>query len=308
MNPLLERPSALLAKIETTKGTPETLTTAEGAFNVFDVDFKETTGYTKREKQGGAGNLPGRPTAYIGTCTFRVHVENSGTSTAPAWVSTFLPACGMPGSSGVYTRTLDTSAQKTVTLTHYKGAGASCVKQTLAGAMGKCRLVGHSGSVNDFFFEFTGKYWEESTTTLLDPTEPTTLPPRGFETLTINSVNVMAPEFTLDFGQVVKMLEGPNDTNDTGFIHAIIADYASTFAVEPYAEALSVIDWRAGFAASTEWPLALAIGSGTNGTFGVAASKLQITGGPGFGKRERVYTRALNFDVNDDAGAIVTLS
>lgn len=308
MNPLLERPSALLAKIETTKGTPATISATDGQFNVFDVAFKETTPFTKREKQNGAGNLAGRPGAAMGTCSFRANLENSGTATPPAILSTFLPACAMPFTTGVYTRTLDTSLQSTLTVSHFKGAGTSSIKQTLAGAMGKCRITGRNGQVNDIYFDLTGKYWEEDTATLLDPTKPTTNPPRGFESFTVGGISGLAPEFTLDFGQTVKLLEGPNDANNTGYVHAIVTDFDAKLTFEPYAEPLSVIDWRDKFINSIEMALTAVFGEGANNLITLAASKLQLVSGPGFGTRERAYTRVLEFQINDDNGPTVTLS
>lgn len=308
MNPLLVRPSALLAKLETTKGTAESLTTAEGVFNVFDVDFKETTPFIERPKQGGAGYLKGVPGAMMGTCSFRVHLENSGTATVPAWATVFLAACGYVNSGGTFTRTLDTSAQSTATIAHFKGAGTSSIKQTLTGATGTARIVYHNGAPADVNFTFTGKYTSEATATLLDPTEPTTLPPRGWESATINSVSIMAPEITLDLGQTVKLLEGPNDTTDSGYVHGIISDYKAKLTTEPYQEALSVIDWRAAYVAGTEWPLSIVAGSGSNNVVTVTASKLQLVAAPGFGNREQVYTRQLEFLVNDDSGPILAFS
>lgn len=308
MNPLLERPSTLLAKIESVKGTPETLTTADGEFNVMDVVLTEGSAYVKRERGASAGNNRGVAGAMPGTLTFRVHLENSGSATPPPWATTFLPSCGYILTGSTFTRTLDTSLQKTLSAAHFKGAGATSIKQAIAGAMGKFRIVGRNGAPSDVLFEYTGKFTSEENATLIDPTKPTTLPPRGYEAFTINSVTNLAPEFTLDAGQLVKLLEGPNDATDSGYVHAVVSDYVSKLTCEPYVEPLSVINWRELFRTSTELPLSAVFGSGATNVVTMAASKLQLTGGPGFGTRERIYTRSLDFDINDVDGFTIALS
>ncbi len=296
MNPLIRKLSCLVAKAETTKGTAETLIASDGAYNVFDAVMQETTDYIARPQQGSANKLKGVPGAMLGTCSFYVDLCGSGaTGAVPLWAETFLPACGWVNSAGTFTRTITQANVATVTIAHW----ANGVKRVLSGAVGNFTIVGVNGRPGRVNFNFTGKFASEGDVTQLDPTEPTVLPPRGYETYTIDTTDITAPEVTIASGGQVLMIEGPNDATDTGYLHGAITDYNSTLVTEPYATLAATKNWRDKFATSSEMALSLIVGSSSLNTVTVAASKLQLTGGPGFGERVGAYTRQLNFDIND---------
>lgn len=294
MNPLISRLSALVYETETTKGTAETLAAADGVLNAFDVDVQEGTPYVSRQQQGTANKLAGIAGAMIGTATFRTELVGAGATGLPAWTE-LLPACGYINSGGTFTRSLDTSTQTSLTIGHYKNG----TRQVLSGACGTFRIVGRNGAPSDIIWTFTGKYSTEEDASILDPTEPTTKPPRGYETFTVDSVDIATPEFTLDAGCQVLMLEGKNDATDTGFLHAVVSDYNATLVCEPYAQLNSVKNWRDKFATSAEMALSIIVGSASNNTMTIAASKAQLTASPNHGARVGAYTRQMAFDIND---------
>lgn len=294
MNPLISRLSALAFETETTKGTAETLAAADGVLNAYDVEFSEGTSYITRQQQGTANKLAGVAGPMIATCSFRTHLVGNGATSVAAWTE-LLPACGYAISGGTATRTLVTSSQTTLTIGHYKNG----IKQILAGAMGTFRIVCRNGAPADILWTFTGKLSEEGDDTILDPTEPTVIPPRGYETFSIDSTAIGGPEVTIDAGCQVVLLEDKNDTSNTGYSHAVVSDFNSTLTCEPYAELNSVKNWRSKFATSVENTLSLVVGDAANNIITIAASKLQLNAPPQFGDRVGVRTRQLNFDIND---------
>ena len=62
--PLLKRRRVLAAKVEATSGTAETLTSAEGAFNAYDVMIQPEIDKEPREIQGSFGSLAAVPGGY----------------------------------------------------------------------------------------------------------------------------------------------------------------------------------------------------------------------------------------------------
>ena len=114
---LLKRKRVLAAKIESTPGTAEALTTAEAAFNAYDVMIQTETEMEQREGQGSFGMRPSVAGGYKGKVTFKHDAHWDGTATEPAWADTFLPACGWVKSGQVYTPRTEAPGTNVKTLT-----------------------------------------------------------------------------------------------------------------------------------------------------------------------------------------------
>jgi hypothetical protein len=97
---ILKRRRVLAAKIEVTSGTAETLTSAEGVFNAYDVMIQLDIDMESREGQGSFGTLAAVPGGYKGKATFKTDCGWDGSVTEPTWADTFLPACGWVKAGG----------------------------------------------------------------------------------------------------------------------------------------------------------------------------------------------------------------
>lgn len=292
---LVNRLDALVAKQEATAGDIETLIASDGAYNVFNARIVESTSYIARTQQGTVNMLAGTPGPRIGTATFRVEIAGSGsTGGVPLWATTFLPACGLLNSAGTFTRSAVVASQKTVSIAKWTNG----VRQMLVGAMGNVVFNFNAGSLNYADFAFTGKYYSETDTTQLDPTEPTVAAPTGWATGTYNSIDINGPTMSLDVGAQLAPIEGKNDPVNSGYIRWSVANYLAKFNCEPYATDLATIDFRGDFVARNQRALSIIIGSSSNNTVTFAGTNAQVTGGPGFGDRAGLATRQVGCDVN----------
>jgi hypothetical protein len=290
----------MAAKHETTVGTAIALSAADAVFNVFDATMQPSSEYTERKAQGaGLSPLPGVLGGQSGTCTFMV--ELTGGATVPAWAATFLPACGLKNTSGVFTPESippegASSGAKTLTIGLYEDGKL----KKLHGAMGNAVFNFVAGKVVSIEFTFTGVWDAPTDVALLAPTYPTTAPLRfAAAALTIGSVSPAIAEMTLDLGNVVTLREHQDQVS--GFHSAVITDRRLNGTITLEAAKVATYDPYGDWLARTERALAFALGSvGNRAQF--AAPRLQLTG-PQEGERNGLQTDALAYQLNRSAAA-----
>jgi hypothetical protein len=272
--PLLRRRAVFAAKVETTIGTAESLTGAEGAFNARDFTIQPNVPITRREGQGGFNYLPGIAEGMQGTCTVTMDMAYDGT-TVPTWASVLLPACGWVATAGVFSPLSEGPGTnvKTLTIGHYKDGKRSL----LSGAMGTFKIMAPTGKMASIEFTFTGKYsTNETDTALIAPTYPTTLPLRvAAGALTWNSVALCTSNVEVDAGNSVIMRECMNATDRSGFVSAIVTNRAPVITADPESELVATQDRDALWLTSSPQAFSMQIGvAGTSIT--VAAPKAQL--------------------------------
>ena len=274
--PLIRRRSVFAAKIETTVGTAESLTAAEGVFNAMDFSIQPNVPFTRREGQGGFNYLPSVAEGMQGTCTVKIECSTSG-SGLPNWASVLLPACGFVETSQVFspvTAGPGTSGVKTITIGHYKDGK----RALLSGAMGTFRIVAETGKVAFFEFTFTGKYsTNETDTALIAPTYPTDLPLRFAQgALTWNSVALCTSSVEVDAGNSVQMRECVNASDRSGFVSAIVTDRAPVITADPESVLVATQDRDALWLTSSAQAFSMQIGQTGTGVITIAAPKAQL--------------------------------
>ena len=272
--PLLRRRAVFAAKVETTIGTAESLTGAEGAFNARDFTIQPNVPITRREGQGGFNYLPGISEGMQGTCTVTMDMAYDGT-TVPTWASVLLPACGWVQTTGVFSPLSEGPGTnvKTITIGHYKDGK----RALLSGAMGTFKIMAPTGKMASIEFTFTGKYsTNETDTALISPTYPTTLPLRvAAGALTWNSVALCTSNVEVDAGNSVIMRECMNATDRSGFISAIVTNRQPVITADPESELVATQDRDALWLTSSPQAFSMQIGvAGTSIT--VAAPKAQL--------------------------------
>jgi hypothetical protein len=272
--PLLRRRAVFAAKVETTIGTAESLTGAEGAFNARDFSIQPNVPITRREGQGGFNYLPGIAEGMQGTCTVTMDMAYDGT-TVPTWASVLLPACGWVATAGVFSPLSEGPGTnvKTLTIGHYKDGK----RALLSGAMGTFKIMAPTGKMASIEFTFTGKYsTNETDTALIAPTYPTTLPLRvAAGALTWNSVALCTSNVEVDAGNSVIMRECMNATDRSGFVSAIVTNRQPVITADPESELVATQDRDALWLTSNPQAFSMQIGvAGTSIT--VAAPKAQL--------------------------------
>ena len=273
--PLLRRKSVFAAKVESTPGTAETITSAEGAYNARDVIIQPSVAVTRREGQGGFNYLAGIPEGMMGTCTIVHDLAYDGTN-IPTWASVLLPACGWVDTAGTFSPVSSgpgSGGVKTVTLAHYKDGK----RALLSGAMGTFTITCPTGKVAFITFTFTGKYsTNETDTAIIAPTYPTTLPMRFSPgVLTWNSVDLCTSSVEVDAGNSVIMRECVDVADRTGYKSAIVTNRAPVITADPESVLVAAQDREAKWLTSVPEAFSMRIGVAA-ASIVIAAPKAQL--------------------------------
>ncbi len=272
--PLLRRRAVFAAKVETTAGTAESLTGAEGVFNARDFTIQPNVTMTRREGQGGFNYLTSIPEGMTGTCTIVHDLTYNGTD-IPSWASVLLPACGWVDSAGTFSPKSEGpgSNVKTLTIGHYKDGK----RALLSGAMGTFKIVCPTGKVAYIEFTFTGKYSSNETdTAIIAPTYPTASPLRFAQgALTWNSVALCTSTLEVDAGNSVIMRECVNASDRSGFVSALVTNRAPVITADPESVLVATQDRDALWLTSSAQALSIQIGS-AGSSITIAAPKAQL--------------------------------
>lgn len=238
--PKLTRVRCLAAKEEVTTGTPESLTGAEGVFNAFDTIIQKTTEYVPRPGQGSLTPIKGSYGGLMGTATFSTHIY--GGAATPAWMSTFLPACGLGESTGVFTpSSIPPEGGSATAHTLTIGCYMNGIRKALRGAMGNVVFTFTAGRPVVAAFDFRGVWIAPTDTAILTPTYPTTAPLRAVSGgLTIGSFTPKWASATLNLNNEVYLREDGNAAE--GFHSAVVSGRRVTFTIDVEATPLSDFD------------------------------------------------------------------
>jgi hypothetical protein len=272
--PLLSRKSVFAAKVETTIGTAESLTGAEGVYNAREVELQPSIAMTRREGQGGFNKLTSIPEGMLGTCKIVHDITYNGTD-IPSWASVLLPACGWVDTAGTFSPKSEApgSNVKTLTIGHYKDGK----RQLLSGAMGTFKIVCPTGKLAYIEFTFTGKYSSNETdTALITPTYPTVAPLRfAAGALTWNSVALCTSNVEVDAGNSVIMRECVNATDRSGYVSALVTDRAPVITADPESVLVATQDRDSFWLTPTAQAMVIQIGS-SGSSVTINAPKAQL--------------------------------
>ena len=272
--PLLRRKAVFAAKVETTIGTAESLTGAEGVYNARDFELQPSIAMTRREGQGGFNYLTSIPEGMMGTCKIVHDITYNGTD-IPSWASVLLPACGWVDSAGTFSPKTEApgSNVKTLTIGHYKDGK----RQLLSGAMGTFKIVCPTGKLAYIEFTFTGKYSSNETdTALITPTYPTVAPLRfAAGALTWNSVALCTSNVEVDAGNSVIMRECVNASDRSGYVSALVTDRAPVITADPESVLVATQDRDSFWLTPTAQAMVIQIGS-SGSSVTINAPKAQL--------------------------------
>lgn len=252
---LLRKKRVFAAKVETTPGTAESLTGAEGVYNAYNVVIQPNIPVEERTGQGAFNRLAGVPGGLSGTATFRTDIHYDGTN-IPTWASVLLPACGWVNNSSTFEPNTEApgSNVKTVTI----GCFADGKLFRIAGAMGTFQAVFPTGRMAYIDWTFTGKWVTASDTAIIAPTYPTTIPLRyATTTTTYNSVALCVESVTFDAGNTVILRECAADV--TGYATALVTDRYPKITANPESTLVATRDPHGYLTAGTEAAFSLSV-------------------------------------------------
>lgn len=301
--PLLKRLTVMAAKVETTIGTAETLTAAEGVFNAYDVIIQPTIPMETRESQGAFGYLSSVPGGYMGTCTFKTDLGWDGTATEPKWMSVLGPACGLVESTNVWTPRSEAPGSNVKTLTI--AAYVNGTKRFLSGAVGDVKFVLPSGKMAYAEFTFTGVWNAPIDATILAPTYPTDLPLRfaSATACSFNSVAMLTESITIALNNEIVMRESP--LTASGYLAGIITNRRPTVTANPESNLIATQDKPGIWIAQTEAALQITMDGPAATTLAFSAPKAQIINLQQ-GDRNRLVIDEVEFQLNRNGSVIDT--
>lgn len=298
--PLLTRCSVFAAKTEATVGTPETLTLAEGRYNVFNFEMLEETDYNARAGQGGFSPIPGVIGPRSGRAKFETELHGSGASgTGADWATVLLKACGFAASGAVYTPLSCTTNPVMATIGHFEAGRL----RRLAGSQGTVTLNCRSGFPVKASWEFLGGYVAPSSLALISPDYPNIIAPR-FVGATFTIGGTSFPLTSVDIAVNNTLVLRPDATSTTGIRGSVITGRNITVTCDPEALLYGTKDWNTDWTASTLSALNMVVGSAAGNTITIACPKLQLSAAPNPGSRDGLMTDQLTFTAtrNADAG------
>ncbi len=298
---LLKRKRVLGAKIETTSGTAIALSGTDASFNAYDVMIQNEIDFVPRDGQGSFGHLSQVPGGYKGKCSFKVDCGWDGTSTMPSWATTFLPACGLVNSAGVWTPRTEApgSNVKTLTMACYLDG----MYKSISGAAGNVKFVCPTGRMAYAEFEFTGVWIPPTDVAVVSPTYPTASPLRyANSTTTWNSVALCLENITLDLGNEVMMREC---AAANGYEAALITSRTIKVTGNPETKLVATQDRYGALIAMTESVLTWNLDGPTNSTITFAAPKAQLIKNQE-GDRNKIVVDDLEWQCNMNGSTVDT--
>lgn len=205
---MLRRRSVFAAKVESTIGTAEELTAAEGVFNAMDFTIQPNIAVEEREGQGGFNYNLSVPGLRGGTASFSTEAYYDG-SALPPWATVLLPGCGFVATGNVFAPLSEGpgGAGKPKTLTI--GGFYDGVFRVLAGCMGTFTIDLPTGRMVKFNWTFQGKWIDPVAAAIITPEFPLTVPPMRMAAGSVSwdGVNICVENTTVDAGNEVILRE-----------------------------------------------------------------------------------------------------
>jgi len=223
----------------------------------------------------------------------------NGGANAPAWATTFLPACGMLETSGSFAFVTGSTTAKTLTVSVYEDGKT----RTLYGCVGTWSMALTAGEIGKISFDLVGIYGTDADVALLTPAYPTTLPPRWANAsgCAFGAYTPILSSATLAANNTMKLREDANAVS--GFKAGIITDRFPTFEIDPETDLVATKNWMSEFLASTRASLAFVLGTATNNVITVTYPKAQITSAPNHEDRDGVMVTKVSGNATRNASA-----
>jgi hypothetical protein len=239
--PLLKQRRVLAGKLETTMGTPATLSAGDVIPGVSDVQIDDEIPIHERMVWGGFGEFPGVPGAYKGALKFKVEASGSGTNgTPPLWANVCLASSGFgTATAGLFSTVSAFSAQHSATFQ----VSIDGVMKQLAGSMGKPVFTGENGKPGVWEFTYSGIWHAVTDVAMPTPVFPAAPPPRfaaAILTFAGGTATATASKLSTDIGTTVDLRE--DFTQTSGYVSAVITGRKVTGTLDPEATLVATRD------------------------------------------------------------------
>jgi len=290
--------SVLAAKIETTVGTPISLSASDAAFNVFNAKIFASFEMVERELQGGFDRGAAVTAGHKGRMTFSTEIQWDGTTTEPSWADTLFPACGWVKSGQVFTPRSEAPGSNVKTLTI--GRYVDGMYYQLSGCAGSFTVNLTAGQRGMIDWDFSGVWSTPTDVALITPTLPTSLVQLWSKgACSWNSVDFYALNAQIQSGNTIAYRPQPGTS--TGFHSAIIVDRYPKVTLDPERKLVATQDRWGKWLTGAEHALAVhvggVVGNSTTALLQFDAPKAQVMQIDDE-ERDRIAVDAMTFGCN----------
>ena len=267
----------LVAKIESTEGTPETLASGD-VFLASNVAYEPQINMVERPAASNSfspfSKVPGSRQARL---SFDVELKGSGLAGTPPEFGKLLRACGMSE---------DVVANSSVTYLPASHDIPSLTfawivdgkKYQMAGARGTFKLDLKAGEIGVFHFEFLGTNISDADQNFFDAVAYQNVVPPAFlsTNLQLDSYSAIVENLSIDMGNELNLR--PDANSAQGFISAIIAKRLPKLTLDPEDVLVSTKDWWSLWEAGSLVAFLAQIGQSAGNICTISAPKVQIVG------------------------------
>jgi len=280
----------LVGKIESTKGTAETLVDSDFDVRIRDISAPDLSNIGVDDESsmfatGGHGGdisiIGERPV----TLSCSIKLANGGASATEPLSWKFLKACGLVSktysTNGVALQDSVDGDDATMTLGVYDiqmGSTPTAVLYSIAGSMGDCTIGCEGvGMPVKMDFEFTGKIASVSDVANADIpvlTSPnTTTPAKGLSnTVTINGSSAKINSWSLALGNTVAQIKSVGES--TGIFHSVIQARNPVLTLDPYQQSVANEDVFAALVGETTGVVSVSTGEAIPFTLKIPVAQL----------------------------------
>jgi len=272
----------IAGKIESTRGTEETLTATEAKMVVAEVTYAPDIELHDRNILSTTfsqfAKLVGKQAAVI---TLKTELKGSSAAGTAPQLGEFLKASGMSEAVAALTSVTYTPSStnlNNMTIAEYHADNASSgLKHPIAGSMARSsRIVGEIGKASMVEMEFWGKYIATIDAIPLSPALDTIKPPRLLAaTFTVDGFAAQIANFTIDFSPQIELIQDISEA--TGYDHAIMVGRAPTVSFDPQKTLVGSYDWLGKFKSGAEGIFSLVYGTDPGNTITILMNKIQYT-------------------------------
>lgn len=293
-SPLVHRRRYLRVKLEANKGEPIATDTRVLAFDPRMEPIDSLI--PRRPPARFGGGIPAVVGERLGRCRFTAELRGNGTTGFDAGLEILLQCCGWLKTAGVYSPTIQSSAQKTCTIHLFEDGR---MKQ-LSGCMGNATVRLEAGRVGTVEFDMQGVWAAVTDVALPAAVASGVLPMRmGSGTLTLGA---FAPRVSaISWSLNAEVVGHENIANASGYDYMEIGDLDPTVELDPLAVLVADHNLWGEWLASTTRVMTLTLTDGTV-DLTVAAPELQPRTPTDADRGGRIVDRYVG-QCNDDADA-----
>lgn len=279
---MLSRKKQLVVSVEATKGTAETITSADSAIFSEDIDYQVNAAPLERNPlKSSISREASIPGAEIATVTCRMELKGSGTAGDPTAWGTLLKGCGFAETDGasdvIYNlKSADGDSDTLTMAVYHDGKRYLCY-----GARGNVSFEMNANQVAYANFTFTGIHSAVTDAAMLTGlTYDTELPEKFVNAQTsFNFGSAWADgvfsAFSFDLNNTVALREDANATN--GLSYAIITDRDPAGSIDLDDVLVATQALHSHLLTPTTGSLTLTLGQTAGNILTLTAPTLQIT-------------------------------